>query len=394
MDERVLRQRVGVVVLAAALIAAFLVARFGDLPLPGAGTYTIYVKFPYAPGVTAGTPVRKSGVQIGRVTNVELLQPSGVRITTEINNRVRILDSETVRISSASVLGDAIIDIVPARLDLPPGNPLEDGTEIVNGVVGGNPLDVLVSLESDMRGALGSVSRAGTEVEIVARNLNTAIGNNDDQIPRLSQKAERALDQFSQAMNSINDVFGDAKMRAGLKQSLNDMPAFMQEARGTLKKADEAFDGFKTVSDRATRNLENLENFTKPLGERGSQIVDNLDGSIASMNELLEQLVTFTEGLNSREGTLGRILHDDVLYRRLDNTLANAEELTAKLKPILDDVRIFSDKIARDPRQLGLKGALDRRPVGTGTKLPLSPAGEPPLSLDYGGWDTGVLPSH
>ena len=395
MDERVLRQRVGVVVLAAALITAFLVARFGDLPLPGAGTYTIYVKFPYAPGVTAGTPVRKSGVQIGRVTNVDLLETGGVRVTTEIEHRRPVFDTETVRISSASVLGDAIIDIVPARLDLPPGNRIEDGTEIVNGIVGGNPLDVLVSLETDMRGALGSISRAGTEVEVVARNLNTAIGNNEDQIPRLSQKAERALDQFSQAMNSINDVFGDEQMRAGLKQSLKDMPLFMQEARGTLKKADEAFDGFKTVSDRATRNLENLENFTKPLGERGPQLVDNLDGSLANINELLEQLVTFTEGLNSREGTLGRILHDDVLYRRLDNTLANAEELTAKLKPILDDVRIFSDKIARDPRQLGLKGALDRRPVGVGTKgTPLSPHDEPPLSLDYGGWDTGVLPSH
>jgi phospholipid/cholesterol/gamma-HCH transport system substrate-binding protein len=317
-----------------------------------------------------------------------------VRVTTEINNDVPILDSETVRISTASVLGDAIIDVVPGRTDLPPGNPLEGGTEIINGLVGGNPLDVLVNLETDMRGALGSVSRAGTEVEIVARNLNTAIGNQDDQIPRLTQKAERALDQFSQAMNSINEVFGDEKMRAGLKQTLTDMPAMMQEARGTQRKADEAFDGFKGVSERASRNLENLENFTKPLGERGPQLVDNLDGSLANINELLEQLVTFTEGLNSREGTLGRILHDDVLYRRLDNTLANAEELTAKLKPILDDVRIFSDKIARDPRQLGLKGALDRRPVGVGTKgTPHSPADDP-ISLDYGGWDTGVLPSH
>jgi phospholipid/cholesterol/gamma-HCH transport system substrate-binding protein len=182
-------------------------------------------------------------------------------------------------------------------------------------------------------------------------------------------------------------------MRAGVRQTLRDMPAFMQEARGTLRKADEAFDGFKIVSERASRNLENLENFTRPLGERGPQLVDNLDGSLANINELLEQLVTFTDGLNSRQGTLGRILHDDALYRRLNNTLANAEELSSKLKPILDDIRIFSDKIARDPRQLGLKGALDRRPVGTGTKLPLAPADEPPISLDYGGWDTGVLPS-
>src|SRR5262245_47704670 len=278
MDERVLRQRVGVVVLAAALITAFLVARFGDLPLPGAGTYTIYVKFPYAPGVTAGTPVRKSGVQIGRVTNVELLDKGGVRITTEIERNKPVFDTETVRISSASVLGDAIVDIVPAHPDLPPGNRIEDGTEIINGVVGGNPLDVLLSLETDMRGALGSISRAGTEVEVVARSLNTAIGNNEDQVPRLAQKAERALDQFSQAMNSINDVFGDEQMRAGVRQTLREMPAFMQEARGALRKADEAFDGFKIVSERASRNLANLENFTKPLGERGPQLVDNLDG--------------------------------------------------------------------------------------------------------------------
>jgi phospholipid/cholesterol/gamma-HCH transport system substrate-binding protein len=393
MDERVLRQRVGVVVLAAALITAFLVARFGDLPLPwGPGTYTIFVKFPYAPGVTAGTPVRKNGVQIGRVTNVELLKESGVRVTTEIHSDIPVLETETARISTASVLGDAIIEFVPTRFDLPPGPPLEDRTEITNGQVQGNPLDVLVNLEADMRTALGSINRAGTEVELTARNLNTAIGNNDDQIPRLAQKAERALDQFSQAMTSINEVFGDEKMRAGLKQTLTDMPAFMQEARGTLKTADEAFNGFKTVSDRASRNLENLENFTKPLGERGPQIVDNLDGGVANMNELLEQLVTFTDGLNSREGTLGQLLHDDKLYRRLDRTLANAEDITSRIKPILDDIRIFSDKIARDPRQLGLKGALDRRPVGVGTKGTGALHDDEPITIDHGHWDASVLP--
>ncbi|MBW8885216.1 MAG: hypothetical protein JF612_10690, partial [Planctomycetia bacterium] len=38
--------------------------------------------------------------------------------------------------------------------------------------------------------------------------------------------------------------------------------------------------------------------------------------------------------------------------------------------------RIFSDKIARDPRLLGVKGALDRRPTGTGNKnLPAGSGG-------------------
>jgi phospholipid/cholesterol/gamma-HCH transport system substrate-binding protein len=181
-------------------------------------------------------------------------------------------------------------------------------------------------------------------------------------------------------------------MRAGLKQSLNDMPLFMQEARGTLQKADEAFEGFKGVSERASRNLENLENFTKPLGERGPQLVDNLDGSLANINELLEQLVTFSERLNSREGSLGALMSDDQLYRRLDRTLANAEDITSRIKPILDDIRIFSDKIARDPRQLGLKGALDRRPVGTGGKGGPPPPSDEPIYLDHGTWDASIHP--
>jgi hypothetical protein len=36
--------------------------------------------------------------------------------------------------------------------------------------------------------------------------------------------------------------------------------------------------------------------------------------------------------------------------------------LTKELRPIVDDVRVFTDKIARHPEQLGVRGALDRRP--------------------------------
>ena len=40
----------------------------------------------------------------------------------------------------------------------------------------------------------------------------------------------------------------------------------------------------------------------------------------------------------------------------------NVSKLTKDLRPIVDDVRVFTDKIARHPEQLGVRGALDRRP--------------------------------
>lgn len=368
MDERVLRLRLGVVVLAAAAITGFLVILFSDTPLPTSSRYNIYVLFPSAPGVTVGTPVRKSGVTIGRVTNVELLEPGGVRVTASIDGKYKILDSERCRIASASVLGDAILEFVPGDIPYTAAKPLEPNTEIQNGLVGSNPMDVLVNLEGDMKAALRSMRDAGDEVRKTAATLNTVVAGNEDQLPRIMAKTERAIDQFNVTLSSINDIFGDADTRGRLKESIQGLPDTLATARETLDNANRAFAGFDGVAKRAELNLANLESFTRPLAERGPALVDNLDGSLKNVNELLGQLVTFSENLNNREGSIGRLMNDPELYDRLNRTLANAEDITFKLKPIMDDIRIFSDKIARDPRQLGLKGALDRRPTGTGTK--------------------------
>jgi phospholipid/cholesterol/gamma-HCH transport system substrate-binding protein len=392
MDDRVLRLRVGVVVLAAALITAFLVARFGDLPLPGGGTYTIYVRFPRAPGVTQGSPVRMSGVQIGRVTSLELLQPTGVRVVAEIDKNRAILDSDVCWITSASVLGDSVLEFVPPDRIPPGAKPLEPGTEIINGRVAANPLEAFTNIEPALQGAMLSVREAGTEVAATARNLNNVIGNNQDQLPRIAQKTEQALDQFTSTMANINQLVDDPIAREDMKRSLREFPQLVRDANISLGKANAAFDSMKAASDRANTNLTNLENFTRPLGERGPQLVDNLDGSLANVNELLEQLVTFTDNLNSRQGSLGRLMNDPAIYLRLERTLANAEEITAGIKPILADIRVFSDKIARDPRQLGLKGALDRRPIGTGTKANLlSGDHEEPIIVEGGGYHPVVI---
>ena len=72
MDERVVRFRVGVMVLATVFITAILVLLFGDFSTFGQSTYTVYIAFPQAPGVARDTPVRKSGILIGRVSSVPI----------------------------------------------------------------------------------------------------------------------------------------------------------------------------------------------------------------------------------------------------------------------------------------------------------------------------------
>src|SRR6478752_2159377 len=229
MDDRVLRLRVGVVVLAAALITAFLVARFGDLPLPGGGTYTIYVRFPRAPGITQGSPVRMSGVQIGRVTSIDLLQPTGARVTAEIDTNRTILDCDTCYITSASVLGDSVLEFVPPDAIPPAAKPIEKGTEIINGRVMADPLTAFSNIEPSLQAAMLAVRDAGSEVALAARHMNNIVSNNQDQLPRIAQKTERALDQFTIAMTNINSLVGDQRTRQDMIDALKQFPNLVRD---------------------------------------------------------------------------------------------------------------------------------------------------------------------
>jgi phospholipid/cholesterol/gamma-HCH transport system substrate-binding protein len=369
MDERVLQFRVGVVVLASAIVAAILVMLVGAVPNPLQRKYTVYVGFPTAPGVAADTPIRKDGVLIGRVSNVKLLDGGGVVVTLRIDGQYKLQKTDIVRITNASILGDAIIEFVPSGQVAATSDVLQDGDFRADGIVSANPLEafnVLLNLEKDLTSAVRSIDTAGQEVAVGARNLNTIVTNNEDQLQRLLVKSEGALDNFNKAMVSINAVVGDEELAAAMKQTFKEMPETFAQAKQTLTEAREAFGGIKEMSSRANTNLANIEKFTKPLGERGENIVSNIDSSIETIDALLTNLNAMSENLNNSDGTLGKLVRDDELYNRLNNAAISIEKVTRDARPIVDDLKVFAQKIADDPRQLGLKGMIDKRPTGVG----------------------------
>ena len=189
----------------------------------------------------------------------------------------------------------------------------------------------------------------------LSANLDRLLLGEDDTFSKMVQKTEKALDAFSLAMDNINDVMGDANARAKLKETLNGLPEVMNDLRTTVQ-------GIGTTVDTADRNLRNLEGLTRPLGERGEGMVAQVDKTIGRLDEVLQQAAFFTRALNESEGTLGKLVRDPKVYDDLAQAAANVNNLTKELRPIVDDVRVFTDKIARHPEQLGVRGALDRRP--------------------------------
>ncbi|MGE3776293.1 MAG: MlaD family protein [Pirellulaceae bacterium] len=367
MNERIVALRVGIVVLAAAFITGFLIILLGEGQSVWQRRYTIFLKFPKAPGVAIDTPVRKHGVLIGRVTDIELLDAGGVEVTARIDADRKLYRNEICRISSSSLLGDAVLEFVPVDDPSLPRTPVQDGDYIADTVVASDPIAVLTNLEGDVRRAIQSFQTASETVSVMTARLNNSLGS-EDQLPRLLQKTELALDKFRMSMETVDQFLGDPQLRDQLKQGLNDLPHTLNEMRLTMEKARTALDGFQVVQQKIETNLDNISGFTGPLGERGPEMVQKVDSILTNVNVMAEEVAGLAQNVRNSDGTLAKLMRDDQLYRKLDGTVDELRETVRRIRPILDDVRVFSDKIARDPRQLGVKGAIGGPPTGMGFK--------------------------
>jgi phospholipid/cholesterol/gamma-HCH transport system substrate-binding protein len=309
------------------------------------------MSFTDARGVADGTPVRKNGILVGRVSDVQLDERGGVSVLAKIDSYVPIYRDEQPRITS-TLLGDAEIQLVPGTIRPPRQRVGKD--EVLVGAVSRDPFEVFATLEPKLGGAMQSLAEASESVKKLTDNLDRLLLGEDDKFSSMVQKTDAALDAFNLAMANINDVMGDPQARANLKQTLNSLPDVINDLRTTVQ-------GIGETVDTADRNLRNLEGLTKPLGERGEGMVAQIDVTIGRLDETLQQASMFTKALNESQGTLGKLVRDPQVYNDLAQAAGNVNRLTRELRPIVDDVRVFTDKIARHPEQLGVKGALDRR---------------------------------
>lgn len=223
----------------------------------------------------------------------------------------------------------------------------------------------------------------------------------------LTTEAIRTLEEFQGAIRDVRSIVSDPGIRQNLESSIERVPVLIDSATETLGSVSETFESFQEVSDsfervgnqfeevgktadgtirnvdkavsvaveKATKTLsslertfENVEKFTEPLGERGGDLVEQVLVSLANLDNAVREIQGVGRMINQSDGTIRKLFEDDELYFDVLRTVENIEMASSRLRPILDDVRVFTDKIARDPRQLGVRGAIQNRPSGLGLK--------------------------
>jgi phospholipid/cholesterol/gamma-HCH transport system substrate-binding protein len=352
MSERQLEFRVGIFVIVAVGLACALVFQFSRLRTLWQPRYTVTIHFDEAPGVYPATPVRRSGVAIGSVREISFDEErGGVVVEVEIRQEFKLAEDTRPRLVR-SLLGDATIEMVSGTSPtmLRPGARLE-------GESPGDPMQFVERMERQVVVSLESFNATSAEWRRVGGNLNGLLETNRGNLDAVVERAAESLHEFTltmrnanQTLSHANEVVGDPRNQENLRKTLAELPEMVRETR-------QAIAATRLAVEKADENLENLRDATEPLARRTASVVTRLDNTLANLESLSGELKVFTQLATRDDGSLRQFVGDPDLYRNLNRSAASLAVLLKNMEPVVHDLRIFADKVARHPELIGVSGA-------------------------------------
>jgi phospholipid/cholesterol/gamma-HCH transport system substrate-binding protein len=297
--------------------------------------------------------VRKNGIRIGYVSNVEMNDDNnGVIVTAAIQDKWKIYDNE-VCVPQANIMGDAFLTIV--RNPDKKGHPkLIDNHGEIPGGSSKDPLQMVSDVQGQFTTTIESVRDTSDSFRGTSDDLRVTLQKLSAMLDENRRGIKTAIDQANSILGDTRDIVGDANTKQNLRMALEELPQMVKDTHATVLKMQHSM-------ELVDENLKNVRGFTKLLDDRGGVLIGNLEKGTRNLGGLVSDLSAFTEKLNSSDGTIGLLMTDPQLYQHLARAAKNIDEITRELKPIKDDLRVFTDKIARHPEDLGAKGIFEKK---------------------------------
>lgn len=266
--------------------------------------YLLRAQFADAGGLQKGAQVRVAGFQVGVVSGLDLVE-------TEMNPRVevklrierewqgKIRQGSVARISSIGLLGDKLVEIVPAG----PGNlPLGDGQMLTSREV--MPPEEILAVVAEISDTLRSTAQS---MNVIMKKVEKGTGTLGKMIddPRLYTNLDSVLVTLNHLILAINSgqgtmamLFKDPSLYKNLNQTLSNVNVISDSLRrgqgslGRLMREPEVYNTLDSTSRRLEAILSRMERGEGTLGKlsRDEEMYHKLKDSSEELNRLIKDL--------------------------------------------------------------------------------------------------------
>jgi phospholipid/cholesterol/gamma-HCH transport system substrate-binding protein len=299
--------KVGLTVLAASItlgVLIFLMSGTG-----GIFTAKIRLKsyFDNANGLRVGAPVRLSGVDIGNVTRIRVVEDSAkqltpVEVTMKVNTKYqfRLRKDSLTLLSTAGVLGETYIDIDSSQAK---GPQVRDGDALS--------------------------SRDVPDFSDMVRSGQGTLQNMDALLKRL----DRIVAFVESGQGSVGKLLYDPTLYNRLNTTVNEFQGLVNEVaqgKGTLGKLftdEELYSKANATVDKLNVVIDDMNAGKGSAGKflKDPALYDNANATIANAKKL-------TDDVNAGKGAIGKLAKDEEFARKLQNVIDKLSAISDRLE--------------------------------------------------------------
>ena len=287
--------KLGIFVLAGLLVMIISLYMIGrDTNLFGKN-YTLRAHFENVQGLTPGNNIRYSGIQVGTVKKVKILNDTLIEVTMLIDLKMKkyIRRDDLMSMGTDGLMGNRILNITPAR----DGSPLAEDGDLLVTKKGISTDDILVTLDKTTR-----------NIVVVSEELKTTITriNNSRGIWQLLGDTELPATLRASVINIRNATAKANLMATDLHAIITDIRAGKGSLGAVLKDTAIAW------------NLNEAVLKIQQVSDQASELTQELSKLTAGIQQ----------DINTGKGPANAILKDSALVLKLSNSLSNIEKGT------------------------------------------------------------------
>lgn len=355
---------IGIVTLIALFALGTLIIWFGEFQNVLQSKRVYYVTFTNALGAEPKVPVRRAGMRIGDIAKVEYSEADSLVVVTiqlEGDNALRVGDEP--RMNRNIIGGDVYLDI-DTRADLrgKPDRPIIPAKSVIEGRP---PQDFSATAEQaatlapNANRTMDELQRTSKEWTDVGIRANRLLAQNERDINQILQQTRESMEKLNTTLESINNTL-DKKTQDNLRLTMDNLAKASTDLNPLIESANKSIKQITDTTQKLDEVAINLQKTTKPLAERSESTAKNLDEATRNLNLLAQDMGAIARRFQTNDGTLQRLMDDPKLYQNLDQAAYTLARTLTELDVVMKDLKVFADKIARHPGELGVQGVLTR----------------------------------
>ena len=266
-------------------------------------TFTISAVFNNANGLQKGNNVRFSGINVGTVKAIDMVNDTTIRVYMLIEKKMmaHIKKDAVATIGSDGLVGSMILNLIPGEGSVP------------------------FILEGD---ELKSYSRIATQ------DMLSTLNTTNENAAILTSDLMKVTQAMTKGKGTMGRLLNDTLMAADLKNTITNLKNASRDANYTIQKLNSIVNQINFEKSAAGVLLNDSLN-----GVKMQNMLSNLEQSSIEIGEITKNLNSVIGEVKEGKGVINYLANDTLLVNSLDNTIKNIEESSIKFNENMEALK-------------------------------------------------------